>query len=122
MPSKRRPSLTDIAEEVARIAPADGEETPAEEPTAEAAPRPKTRKRAATSAARVTDNGLRESLEEKDRVIQAQEQTITALRELVNALHAQVDGMKKERDGLQQQIDAATPKKRRRRLPLWKPF
>ncbi len=122
MPSKRRPSLTDIAAEVARIAPTEGEDTPAEEAATEPSPRAKPRKRAATSASRVTDNSLREALEEKDRVIQAQEQTITALRELVNALHAQVDGMKKERDGLQQQIDAATPKKRRRRLPLWKPF
>ena len=121
MPSKRRPSLTDIAAEVARIAPTDGEDTGADA-APESAPRAKPRKRATTGATRVTDNRLQEALEEKDRVIQAQEQTISTLRELVDALHAQVAGLKQERDGLQQQIAAATPKKRRRRLPLWKPF
>ncbi|MFN8485723.1 MAG: hypothetical protein U0768_21995 [Anaerolineae bacterium] len=130
MPSKR-PSLTDIAEEVARIAPADGDDMAAPKAAAEGAPKVKTRKRAASTTSRVSDSGLRESLDEKDRVIAAQEQTIAALRELVDSLRAQVDGLKREQETLKQeqekvkeQLAAATapPKKRRRRIPFWKPF
>lgn len=130
MPSKR-PSLTDIAEEVARIAPAESDDAPEPKGAAEGAPRPKTRKRTTSTVTRVSDNGLRESLAEKDRVIEAQAQAIAALRELVDALRGQVDGLTHERDGLKQECDglkqqiadaAPPPKKRRRRIPIWKPF
>ncbi|MFN8496727.1 MAG: hypothetical protein U0641_02640 [Anaerolineae bacterium] len=123
MPSKR-PSLTDIAEEVARIAPAESDDATAPTAAAEGAPKPKTRKRTTATVTRVTDNSLREALAEKDRVIEAQAQAVTALRELADALRGQVDRLTQERDELRQQIaDAASPpKKRRRRIPIWKPF